>query len=203
MRIGIIGAGELGGPLAEWWTQAGHDVLSASPAGQTEHVITVADAAAFGEVVLFTPEWETAHSLVDATAGALTGKPVLDATNPVVRGGEGYERAVPPGLSGIETLTAWAPEAQWVKAFNTFTPGVLRRRRGRDPLLAEFICTDHRAARNAATRLIQDIGFAPFFAGGAGNACLTETGGPLQMREINVTDATAAFALAVAATSPH
>jgi 8-hydroxy-5-deazaflavin:NADPH oxidoreductase len=187
MRIGIIGAGELGEPLAEWWSQAGHDVLTSSPA----------EAAAFGDVVLFTPEWESAHSLVDATAGALAGKPVLDATNPVMRGG--LERAVAPGLSGIETLTAWAPEAQWVKAFNTFSPSVLRRRRGRDPLLAEFICTDHRAARSAATRLIQDIGFAPFFAGGAGNACLTETGGPLQMREVDVTDATAVFARAVSA----
>ena len=196
MRIGIIGTGELGGPLAEWWTQAGHDVVSATPGGPT-----VTDAATFGDVVLFTPDWETAHSLVDATAGALAGKPVLDATNPVVRGA--FDPAVAHGLSGIETLTAWAPEAQWVKAFNTFSPGVLRRRRGRDPLLAEFICTDHRAARSAATRLIQDIGFAPFFAGGAGNACLTETGGPLQMREIDVTDATAAFAQAVTTTPLH
>lgn len=63
--------------------------------------------------------------------------------------------------------------------------------------LAEFICTDHRDARSAATRLIQDLGFAPFFAGGASNACLTETGGPLQLREIDVADATAAFARAV------
>ena len=30
MRIGIIGAGELGGSLAEWWTQAGHDVVVCS-----------------------------------------------------------------------------------------------------------------------------------------------------------------------------
>ena len=112
-------------------------------------------------------------------------------------GAHSVDPAVAHGLSGIETLTAWAPEARWVKAFNTFSPSILRRRRGRDPLLAEFICTDHRAARSAATRLIQDIGFAPFFAGGAGNACLTETGGPLQMREVDVADATAAFAQAV------
>jgi hypothetical protein len=46
-------------------------------------------------------------------------------------------------------------------------------------------------------RLIQDIGFAPFFAGGASNACLTETGGPLQLRGIDVADATAAFAQAM------
>ena len=189
MRIGIIGAGELGGSLAEWWTQAGHEVVvSSSPA------VTATDAARFGEVVLFAPDWATAHTLIDATAGALSGKPVLDATDPVIRSDAGFQRAVPGKLSGIETLAAWAPDAHWVKALNTCTPSVLRRRRGRDPLLAEFICTDHRDARTAATRLIQDLGFAPFFAGGASNACLTEAGGPLRMREIDVADATAVFA---------
>src|SRR4051794_37227148 len=115
MRIGIIGAGELGGSLAEWWTQAGHEVVvGAAPLGTgseatgrptTTSGTTVTDAAAFGDVVLFAPDWATAHTLLDATAGALAGKPVLDATNPVVwRDGNGYQRAVPDGLSGIETL---------------------------------------------------------------------------------------------------
>jgi len=206
MRIGILGAGELGGSLAEWWTQAGHDVVIGS--APAEHltsgiaqIVSVPEAAAFGDVVLFAPDWVAAHTLLDAAAGALAGKPVLDATNPVVWSDEnGYQRAVPDDLSGIETLTAWAPDAHWVKAFNTFSPSVLRRRRGRDPLLAEFICTDHRDARGAATRLIQDVGFAPFFAGQASNACLTETGGPLQMREVDVADATAIFARAVGTT---
>ena len=198
MRIGIIGAGELGGSLAEWWTQAGHDVVSSSPAGTT--TVTATDAATFGDVVLFAPDWAAAHTLIDATAGALSGKPVLDATDPVIRSDAGFQRAVPGELSGIETLAAWAPDAHWVKALNTCTPGVLRRRRGRDPLLAEFICTDHRDARTAATRLIQDLGFAPFFAGGASNACLTEAGGPLRMREIDVADATAVFAEVVGST---
>ena len=209
MRIGIIGAGELGGSLAEWWTDAGHEVVvGAAPPGSLREAerpaatpgMTVTDAAAFGDVVLFAPDWATAHTLLDETAGALAGKPVLDATNPVVwRDGNGYQRAVPDGLSGIETLSAWAPDARWVKAFNTCTPSVLRRRRGRDPLLAEFICTDDREARSAATRLIREVGFAAFFAGGASNACLTETGGPLQLREVDVADATAAFAEAVTA----
>ncbi|AGZ41280.1 NADPH-dependent F420 reductase [Actinoplanes friuliensis] len=197
MRIGIIGAGELSGSLAGWWTEAGHDVVVGSSQAGT-NTATVTDAAAFGDVVLFAPEWATAHDLIDLTAGALTGKPVLDATNPVVWSEtDGYQRAVPDDLSGIETLSAWAPDAHWVKAFNTFPTTVLKRRRGRDPLLAEFICTDHRDARGAASRLIQDAGFAPFFAGRASNAGLTETGGPLQMREVDVADATATFALAV------
>ncbi len=149
MRIGIIGAGELGGSLAEWWTQAGHDVVVGSPQpGHGTPVVTATAAAAFGDVVLFAPDWATAHTVIDATAGSLAGKPVLDATDPVVWSDEGYRRAVPD-------------------------------------------------ARGAATRLIQDVGFAPFFAGGASNACLTEIGGPLRMREVDVADATATFAQAV------
>jgi predicted dinucleotide-binding enzyme len=202
MRIGVIGAGELGGSLAQWWSEAGHDVLVSTATGPGlvpgDSGVSVPEAAAFGQVVLFAPEWAAAHDVLDAAGGALTGKPVLDATNPVVwTADHGYERALPDGFSGIETLAEWAPDAQWVKAFNTFSASVLRRRRGRDPLLAEFICTDSREARTAATHLVRDVGFAPIFAGGAHHACLTETGGPLQMREVDIVDATATLARAV------
>jgi len=100
MRIGIIGAGELSGSLAEWWTQAGHDVVvgTSTPGPEalgrpaTTPAVSVTEAAAFGEVVLFAPDWTTAHTLLDATAGALTGKPVLDATNPVLaQDADGYQ----------------------------------------------------------------------------------------------------------------
>jgi predicted dinucleotide-binding enzyme len=58
MRTGIVGDGELGGSPAEWWTRAGHDVVvGSSPAGSEP--ATPADAAAFGEVVLFAPDWAT------------------------------------------------------------------------------------------------------------------------------------------------
>lgn len=182
MRIGVIGTGEISESLAQWWEEAGHQIVMGSGP-------SVEQAATFGDAVLFAPEWDTAHDVLDSAHGALAGKPVLDATNPV--------RA---GFNGLGALSAWAPEVQWVKAFNTVPADVLRRRRGRDPLLAEFICTDSPAARKVATRLIQDVGFAPFFAGSAENACLTETGGPLQQQEIDVVEATAAFAEALTVT---
>jgi predicted dinucleotide-binding enzyme len=185
MRIGVIGTGEISESLAQWWTEAGHQIVIGSGPSSS----AVEEAAAFGDAVLFAPEWAAAHDTLDAAHGALAGKPVLDATDP--------GRA---GVNGLGALTAWAPEAQWVKAFNTVPASVLRRRRGRDPLLAEFICTDSQAARKVATRLIQDVGFAPFFAGSAENACLTETGGPLQQQEIDVVEATAAFAEALTLT---
>jgi predicted dinucleotide-binding enzyme len=60
------------------------------------------------------------------------------------------------------------------------------------------VCTDLTDARRTASRLIQDLGFAPFYAGGAETARLTETGGPLQMTEVSVQDATEILAYALA-----
>ncbi|MEV6342598.1 NAD(P)-binding domain-containing protein [Actinoplanes sp. NPDC051851] len=222
MRIGVIGAGQLGGTLATWCAESGHEVAVTSRhperlaalEGEHVHAMAIPDAADFGDVIIFAPNWDSAKEAVDLAHDALAGKVVIDATNPD-RQSLGYgslpDAPGPGGLaapqiaaqylksrSGFETLIGWAPGAHWVKAFNTIPADVLDRRRGHDPLLAEFICTDQRDAREAANRLICDLGFAPFFAGGPSAARLTETGGPLQRREIDVRDAKDVLAEALA-----
>jgi hypothetical protein len=193
MHIGVIGAGQLGATLAEWCVQSGHEVAVTSRHPERlgglvdrlgDHVtaMPVADAAAYADAVLFAPSWSSAREAVDLAGDGLSGKVVIDATNP--------PEAAPGGMSGLETLMSWAPEAHWVKAFNTLPTTVLSRRRGHDPLLAEFVCTNQIDARLVASKLIRDLGFAPVFAGRADTAHLTETGGPLQMTEVDVKDAT-------------
>lgn len=196
MRIGVIGGSSaLGGALAGWWAQAGHEVVASGPGAAELRGVRLAsprEAAGFGDAVLFAPDWKVAHDLLDETGAALAGKPVLDATNPepapIVRG------------SGLAQLSEWSPEAHWVKAFNTLPVEVLDARRGRDPLLAEFLCTDFPDARRAASQLVRDLGMAPMFAGGSDAAWVTEVG-PLQMREVDISDATALLARALEA--PH
>jgi predicted dinucleotide-binding enzyme len=202
MHIGVIGAGQLGATLAGWCAESGHDVAVTSRhperlgplvdrMGGHGTSLSVAEAAAFADVVLFAPAWETAQEAIDLTDGHLTGKVVIDATNP--RGG------LPKGEhSGLESLIHTEPGAHWVKALNTLPTRVLDRRRGHDPLLAEFVCTDLRDARLAASQLIRQMGFAPVYAGGAEAARLTETGGPLQLNEIDIFHATDALAEALA-----
>ncbi|GID62969.1 hypothetical protein Acy02nite_08500 [Actinoplanes cyaneus] len=292
MRIGVIGAGQLGGTLATWCAESGHEVAVTSrhPDRLTDLVahgdghiraLTVPEAAAFGEVLFFAPNWESAREAIDLAHDAMAGKVVIDATNPARidapvegtipgapgpgglglggpgTGGPGPSGPGPSGpgsgglnaggadagslsaggmgavglgsfapgfpsaldvpsfvrvpaapgtspelgiptRSGFEQLISWAPEAHWVKAFNTITTDVLDRRRGHDPLLAEWVCTDQRDAREAACRIIQELGFAPFFAGGPEAARLTETGGPLQRLEVDVQDAKDVLAEALA-----
>ncbi|GIE74242.1 hypothetical protein Aph02nite_01920 [Actinoplanes philippinensis] len=197
MRIGVIGAGQLGGTLARWCAESGHDVavtsrhperLRTEMDGDTLRIMSIPQAAAFGDVVIFSPNWSSAHEAVDLTRGVIADKVVIDATNP----------DVPDDISGLETLMDWAPEAHWAKAFNTVPTDVLSRRRGHDPLLTEYVCTDDRDAREATSLIIRDLGFAPVYAGGAHAALLTETGGPLQMREVDVKDATDVLAEALA-----
>jgi 8-hydroxy-5-deazaflavin:NADPH oxidoreductase len=201
MHIGVIGAGQLGATLAEWCVDSGHDVAITSRhpdrlaplvdrLGSHVTAMPVADAAAYAEAILFAPGWTSAKEAVDLAAEGLAGKVVIDATNPPA--------ATPHGRSGLETLIDWAPEAHWVKAFNTLPATVLTRRRGHDPLLTEFVCTDLMDARVTASHLIRDLGFAPFYAGGAEAARLTETGGPLQLTEVDVHDATEILAHALA-----
>ena len=189
MHIGVIGAGQLGATLAEWCVETGHDVAITSRhpeqlgglverLGEHSRAVPIGEAAAYADAVLFAPTWSAAHEAIDLAGDGLTGKVVIDATNP--------PSAAPGGRSGLETLMAWAPEAHWVKAFNTLPASVLTRRRGHDPLLAEFVCTDLVDARLTASKLIRELGFAPVFAGRADTAKYTETGGPLQLTEVDV-----------------
>lgn len=201
MHIGVIGAGQLGATLAEWCAESGHDVAVTSRhperlAPVVDHMgghgiaMHVPDAVTFADVVLFAPPWESAREALDMAGGTLTGKVVIDATNPPTPPADGRR-------SGLETLIEWAPEAHWAKAFNTLPTDVLVRRRGHDPLLAEFVCTNQEDARVAATTIIRDLGFAPFYAGGPQAARLTEPGGPLQLTEVDVFHATDALAEAM------
>src|SRR5438067_13366608 len=103
MKIGIIGAGNVGGTLGRAWAKKGHDsffgvrhpqddktrrlVESIGPKAQAG---TVAEAAAFGEVVVLATPWQATEAAVKE-AGDLTGKVVIDCTNPLM-----------PDFSGME-----------------------------------------------------------------------------------------------------
>ncbi|MBL7258206.1 NADPH-dependent F420 reductase [Paractinoplanes lichenicola] len=200
MQIGVIGAGQLGATLAEWCAESGHDVAVTSRhperlAGVVDHLLghgkalPIAQTAEFADVVLFSPNWESAYEAIELAGTTLDGKIIIDATNPTGHMG---------ATSGFEQLQQMAPKAHWAKALNTLPTATLNRRRGHDPLLAEFVCSDHRDARQAASTLIRDMGFAPFYAGGAETARLTEPGGPLQQHEVDVFHAQDALAEALA-----
>jgi 8-hydroxy-5-deazaflavin:NADPH oxidoreductase len=85
MKIGIVGAGRIGGGIARQLTAAGHGVLLsfsrdpqtlerlAAEMGPSASAGTPADAVAFGEVVVFSVPWSTWPQALEQT-GPLTGR---------------------------------------------------------------------------------------------------------------------------------
>jgi 8-hydroxy-5-deazaflavin:NADPH oxidoreductase len=179
MRIGIVGAGKVGGGLGKIWVRAGHQVLFSSrhpnrlkvlieEAGPGAYCGTVADAALFGDLILFSPNFWGVHDALEAT-GPLKGKTVIDATNPLEWNPIGrMVRSLPESTTAGEELAKKLPDALVVKAFSTipasfiphvfFRPGKLQR-------LVVFYCGDHRLSKVAVHQLIADSGFVGLDAG--------------------------------------
>src|SRR5262245_44665728 len=97
MQLGIIGAGNVGKALAVGWTRAGHAVMfgvrnpNAAPAEPSStRYASVAEAAKTAEVVVLATPWPAVRNAL-AAAGDLTGKVLIDCTNPLQRGANGVE----------------------------------------------------------------------------------------------------------------
>src|SRR5262245_32957422 len=175
MRIGILGAGNVGGALGRAWARKGHEVFYGvkqpgetkvrelvQATGPTARAGTVAEAAAFAEVVVLATPWPATRAAVQA-AGDLTGKVVIDCTNPLKPDLSGLE--IGHTTSAAETVAGWAPGAKVFKAFNTVGANIMA-----DPVIAGtrtvmFVCGDDEAARPAVLRLAEDVGFDAVDAG--------------------------------------
>ena len=131
MRIGIVGAGNIGTTMARLWADAGHEVRVASrhldelrplvaQLGARGSAGTPAEAATFGEVVMLTVPLKAVPDLARDLAPILAGKIVLDTGNAYERRDAVLAReasAHPLGSAGW--AAAMFPGARWVKAFNT------------------------------------------------------------------------------------
>src|SRR5690348_238502 len=125
MRIGILGAGNVGGALARAWTAKGHQVMFGVPDTQKKRPVaaaagTNAEAAAFGHIVVLSVPWRAAQQAI-ASAGNLAGKTLIDCTNPLAADLKGL--VVGLNSSAGEQIAGWARGAFVVKAFNTIGAG--------------------------------------------------------------------------------
>jgi len=197
MEIGVIGAGNVGGTLGRRWAQAGHAVVFGVRDPNNEKIRTllasasanaragrVAEATAASAVVVLTVPWEAAHDAI-RSAGDLTGKVLVDATNPVAMGPEGLQRGLLVGhtTSAAEQIAAWARGARVVKAFNTTGFGNMDDPRYGSQAATMFLCGDDMEAKAIVTRLGEDLGFEMLDAGPLTIARLLE---PLAMLWIHL-----------------
>lgn len=181
--VAIIGTGNVGGALGVRLARAGYavrfgvregkdpgDLLARS--GEGAIATTPAEAAAGAEVVVLAVPGAAAVEAATAL-GELTGKVLIDCTNPV-RWDEGPVWAPPAEGSNAAALARALPGARVVKAFNTFgaefhadpqLPG--------GPADVQIAGDDH-AARHQVAEIAERSGFAPVDVGPLRNAALLE-----------------------------
>ncbi|HEX3278444.1 MAG TPA: NAD(P)-binding domain-containing protein [Thermoleophilaceae bacterium] len=181
MRIGVIGAGRIGGGAARLLARAGHELLlsySRDPdklRAQAEEIGaqagTPAEAAAFGDVVILAVPWPAIDDAV-AQAGSLDGRIVIDTTNPFGAGGW----QVPEGRTTTQVNQERLAGAHVVKSFNTLTAAFQQEAAGRtgEKRVAMFLAGDDAEAKRVVAGLIDDAGFDPVDAGTAAQSSILE-----------------------------
>jgi 8-hydroxy-5-deazaflavin:NADPH oxidoreductase len=186
MKIGIVGAGRIGGNAASLWAKARHEVMlsysrepenleqRASVIGAMASVGSVREAVEFGEVVMFSVPWRRIDEVLEEIGPeALEDKVVIDTTNQF--GADGVEE-LPDGKTAAQVNAERMPGARYVKAFNTLTAGFQGTAAGRsgDERVAMFLCGDDDEAKETVKKLIRDVGFAPVDVGGTADAAVME-----------------------------
>jgi predicted dinucleotide-binding enzyme len=182
MKIAIIGAGNVGGTLGKGWAKRGHEIVFGvrepqklaqllAATGGKARAASVKDATAGAHVVALTVPWDAAQEALK-NAGNLSGKILLDCTNPLMPDLSGL--ALGYTTSGGEQVAAWAPGARVVKIFNTTGFGNMA-----NPVYAEgasmmLYCGDDAEAKKVAAQLATDLGFEAYDAGPLSEARLLE-----------------------------
>jgi hypothetical protein len=173
MKIGILGAGNIGGTLGRHWARAGHEVFLSSrhpkdlqklvkEIGRGAQAGTLEEAARFGDVVVLAIAWRSKRDL--PRADLFKGKVVIDTMNPYSSFGTVMNLG---NSTSSEEVAKLLPGARLVKAFNTMRAGDLRSgafRSGRDRW-AMFVAGDDEEAKKVVSGLIEEIGFVPIDTG--------------------------------------
>jgi predicted dinucleotide-binding enzyme len=181
MRIGIVGAGRIGGNCATQFAKGGHEVkLSgrdpakleplAAEIGDAASVGSPAEAAEFGEVVVFAVPWDGFDDAVSA-AGPLDGKIVIDTTNQY-----GSSEMPADGETGASFHAARAPAARYTKSFNTLTSAFQAEAAFRPEAdrVVQWVCGDDDEAKQIVMGLVSDAGYVPVDVGGNADAAVME-----------------------------
>jgi 8-hydroxy-5-deazaflavin:NADPH oxidoreductase len=171
MRIAIVGAGNVGQALGKGWRQSGHEVSYAVREATTNkvnalsadgaRVVAMEAAAASADVVVLAVPWPAVHDAL-AALGALDGKILVDATNPLAAK---LDLAVGFDDSAGETVARLAPGARVVKAFNTTGAENMANARGfaMKPMMP--VAGDDPVAKDVVRTLAEELGFEAVDAG--------------------------------------
>jgi predicted dinucleotide-binding enzyme len=156
MKIAVVGRGNVGGGLAEFWERAGHEV---SRIGSDGGDVSDADA-----VLVAVP----GASIEDAfdTVSGWEGKTVIDATNR-------FGADPPEGFATNAEFVKSRTNGPTAKSFNLNFARVYDKLPDADPRPGNVWSGDEEASA-VVEQLNHDAGYEPIYAGGLENAAAQE-----------------------------
>ena len=179
MKIGIIGAGNIGGNAAKLFAKAGHKIAIANSRGpetladlvneigENAKAVTVEEAANFGEIVFVSIPL---GKINDLPTSGFEGKIVIDSNNYYPDRDGQIEELDSGEKTSSELLQEHLQGAKIVKAFNTIYFEHLKTQGDNELPVEErraiFVAGDDDEAKKKVFELIEEIGFAPYDTGG-------------------------------------
>ena len=197
MRIGVIGAGSIGGTLARYLAKLGHQVSIANSRGPESLTalateigatpVSAVDAATGADIVIVSiPEKAVADLPPGLFANVPGGVVVVDTGNyyPELRDGR------------IDAIDRGMLDSQWVaqqigrpviKAFNSIYAKSLLEKgvpRGTTGRIALSVAGDSLDAKATVLRLVDDLGFDPVDGGDLDNSWRQQPGTPAYCQDL-------------------
>lgn len=216
MKIGIIGAGNIGGTLTRRLAKLGHQVLVANSRGPESlrdlaaesgaRAVTVEEAARGGDVVIVTIPQSRIPELPSGLFAGV-GKDVV-----VVDTGNYYPQHRDGRIDGIEggmTESGWVARQLGrtvVKAFNNIYAKHLMERgkpKGSAGRIALPVAGDDARAKSVVMQLVDELGFDAVDAGGLDESWRQQPGSPVYAKDYDAAGVRRALAEATQERKPE
>ena len=172
-KVGILGSGDVGKTLAKGFLKHGYQVAIGSDHAEKlaefkrenpqMETVTFEQAAQSGDIVVLSVKGSVAEKIIEKVKRHLSGKTVIDTTNPIAdappeNGVLKYFTSLEESL--MERLQKIAPDAQFIKAFNSIGSGSMINPDFRDntkPTM--FICGNNDDAKKKVHEILEKFGF--------------------------------------------
>jgi predicted dinucleotide-binding enzyme len=188
MKIGIIGAGQVGQALAKKLVKAGyHIIISNSKRPESLQVFTAqfgmlaeagsSEDAAKADIVILAVGWLKIPEVLSQLGKFTAGKIVIDVSNFFPEEGQPWVLSPPTGV----TVAGLIPQSKVVKAFNhLYGKWIEADPNFYDGKRVSFISGNDPEANKVVTDIITALGFAVIDLGNLNQGGpLTDVGGPL------------------------
>jgi predicted dinucleotide-binding enzyme len=197
MRIGIIGAGNIGQILAERLSRAGHDVsvansrapetVDASALSTGATAVWAADAATDADVVIVSVNFGQIPGMAQLIAKAPADAVIIDTSNYFP-----HRDGVIDAVENGQVESEWVQEQYGrpiVKAWNSITTSSFRDRAmpaGTPGRIGLPVAADDDAQRAVGMRLVEETGFDAFDAGVIADSWRQQPGSPVYTTDLTV-----------------